>query len=215
MTGALTAETPAARRRAFAALGQADPVLAGLAESCGLPDPFFFPDGGRTTGSNFAAMTLHILGQQISTKVAFVLYDRLAAATGGTPTPDAVLRLSAGRLRELGTSRSKAEYLRSLAEHVATGELDIENMRELTDQQAVGALTHVKGVGVWTAEMFLIHQLHRADILPAGDLGIRKAVRNVYHLGETPTVDQVRQRGLAWAPYRTYATALLWRSLGG
>ena len=122
----------------------------------GMPDPFDFHDGGRTAGSNFAAMTLHILGQQISTKVAFVLYDRLSAQTSGTPTPQAVLALGADPIRALGASRAKAAYLLNLAGHVGSGALDIEDMDDLSDQQATDALTQVKGIGAWSAQMFLI-----------------------------------------------------------
>jgi DNA-3-methyladenine glycosylase II len=198
---------------AYAALAAADPVLAELIEEVGQPDPFEFTVGERVVGSNFAAMVLHILSQQISTRVAFVLYDRLVLAAGGTLTPEAVLRLGPDELRALGASRAKASYLHSLAEQVDSGALDIERMTELTDSRAVSALTAVRGIGPWSAEMFLILQLHRTDILPADDLGIRAAVRKAWALDTLPPGREVRQRGVRWAPYRTYATALLWRSL--
>jgi HhH-GPD superfamily base excision DNA repair protein len=117
---------------AYKALSAADPVLGRLTDEYGMPNPFVFHDGGRTTESNFAAMTLHILGQQISTKVAFVLYDRLTEASGGTPTTGRVLKLGPDRIRQLGTSRSKAGYLLDLANHVLTGQLDIEGIDALT-----------------------------------------------------------------------------------
>jgi len=209
MTGATLAE-------AYRALEQADPVLGRLVDTADRPDPFIFYDsydGGRTGGDNFAAMVLHILGQQISTTVAFAIYDRLTASLGGKPTPHGVLAAGTEAIRQLGASRSKASYLADLAERVASGQLDIQHMDHLTDQQAVEALIAVKGVGQWTAEMFLLHQLHRADILPAGDLGIRNAVRRAWRLETVPSIEDVRARGQAWAPYRSYASALLWRSL--
>ncbi|MET9275915.1 hypothetical protein [Kribbella sp. NPDC003557] len=200
-------------KRAYGALAQADPVLAELIAQYGTPDPFEFHDGGRTAGSNFAAMVLHILGQQISTRVAFILYDRLADVLGGTPTASSVAGLGPERVKALGTSRAKAVYLADLADRVRTGSLDIERMDHLTDEEAVEALVAVKGVGQWSAEMFLIHQLRRADILPAGDVGIRKAVAAAYRLDGVPGVDEVRERGTRWAPYRTFASALLWSYL--
>jgi len=194
-------------------LGRLDPVFQLLVEEHGTPDPFHFPDGGRTTDSNFAGMVMHILSQQIATRVALVLYDRLVEATGGTLTPEAVLALDVDQLKALGTSHSKATYVRALAEAVVSGELDIERMDAIGDDDAEAALTRIKGIGPWSADMFLIHQLHRGDILPAGDLGIRAAVRNLDSLPEVPTIEAVRARGEAWKPYRTYAAALLWRSL--
>ena len=210
----MTAAASADRAHAYAALAQADQVLGRLVTEHGMPDPFRFDDGGRTGGSNFAAMVLHVLGQQISIKVAFVLYDRLVDAVGGAPTPEGVLALGAERIKALGTSRSKAGYLIDLAEHVASGRLPIEAMEALSDQDAVAALVAVRGIGAWSAEMFLIHQLHRPDVLPAADVGIRNAVITAYGLDQAPSADQIRSRGAAWAPYRTYAAALLWHSLG-
>lgn len=201
------------RTRAYRALSEADPVIGNLVERYGKPDPFQFPDGGRTQGSNFAVMTLHIVAQQISMKVALVLYDRLVEALGGKPTPEGVLALGADRIKSLGTSRAKSTYLVDLAEHIHTGALDIENLEQFSDQRAVDALVAVKGVGQWTAEMFLIHQLRRPDVLPAGDLGIRHAIAAAYRLEVAPTIDEARARSAAWAPYRTYASAILWRSL--
>jgi len=156
---------------------------------------------------------MHIIAQQISTKVALVIFDRVAAAAGGTLTPEGILGLSVEQLRALGTSNSKAAYLRALAEAVHSGTLPIETLDSLSDQEAIDQLTAVKGIGPWSAQMFLIHQLGREDILPAGDLGIRLAVQRAYALPETPSIEDVRRRGEAWAPYRTYAAGVLWRSL--
>ncbi|MCS5735904.1 DNA-3-methyladenine glycosylase family protein [Herbiconiux daphne] len=198
---------------AYEKLAHAEPRFAELVARLGTPDPFLFPDGGRTTGSNFAGMVLHILAQQIAVRVALVLYDRLVAVIGGTPTPEAVLRLDVDQLKAIGTSHSKATYVRALAEAVSSGNLDIKRLTDLGDDEAEAALTRVKGIGPWSAEMFMIHQLRRGDILPAGDLGIRTAVRDVLSLPAVPSIDDVRRLGEAWSPYRTYAAALLWRSL--
>jgi DNA-3-methyladenine glycosylase II len=209
----MTPETRSHGDDAYRSLAHSEPRFADLIARFGTPDPFHFPDGGRTAGSNFAGMVLHILAQQIATRVALVLYDRLAAATGGTPTPGAVLGLDVDQVKAIGTSHSKATYVRALAEAVDSGQLDIEGLSDRSNAEAEEALTRVKGIGPWSAEMFLIHQLRRADILPAGDLGIRTAVRAVYGLPQVPSIDDVRRLGEAWKPYRTYAAALLWRSL--
>jgi len=195
-------------------LADVDPVLARLVDEHGHPDPFAWFGGSRTGSSHFAAMVLHIVGQQISTVVAFVVYDRIAALTGGVPTAEGIVELGADRLRECGLSRAKTTYIVDLARMQADGLVDIEDMAALDDAEAIGALTAVRGIGLWSAQMFLIHQLHRDDVLPAGDVGIRRAVRDAWGLGDMPTVHDVRQRGTAWAPHRTYAAALLWRSLG-
>jgi len=198
---------------AYTALASADPVFAELVRRIGTPDPFDFPDDGRTADSPFAGMVLHILAQQISVKVAIMLYDRLAHTVGFTPTPESLLRLDTDELRAIGTSHAKASYLLDLAERVHSGRLDFAGLSGLPDDAATAELTQVKGVGPWSAEMFLVHQLKRPDVLPAGDLGIRLAIQREYSLEEPPAIPAARQRGEAWAPYRTYAAALLWRSL--
>jgi DNA-3-methyladenine glycosylase II len=161
---------------AYAALGRTDPVMQHMLAACGTPDPFAFEDGGRTAGNNFGALVLHILGQQISTRVAFILYDRLAGAGGGQVRPDVMLRLGEAGIRELGTSQAKASYVHGLGRLVDPGEFDLDRLATLPDQQVVSALTQVQGAGAWTAQMFLIYQLRRPDVLPAGDMGIRNAI---------------------------------------
>ena len=190
-----------------------EPVFARLVEEHGRPDPCTWFGSSRTGSSNFAAMVLHIVGQQISTAVAFIVYDRIAAASGGIPTPDGIAALGVDRLRECGLSRAKAISLLELARVQSAGVIDVENMTALDDAEAIAALTAVRGIGVWTAEMFLLHQLHRRDVLPAGDVGIRRAIRTAWELEDLPTVIEVRRRGAAWAPYRSFAALLLWRSL--
>jgi len=199
--------------RQYRFLADRDPVLARLVEAYGHPDPFEWHDGGRTGSNNFAAMTLHIVGQQISAVVAFVVFDRIAATVGGIPTPDGVIALGAERLRECGLSRAKSAYVLDLARRQVSGLIDIEDMADLDDSAAIAALTAVKGIGLWSAQTFLIHQLHRSDILPAGDVPIRRAIRKAWQREDLPTVEAVQKMATAWAPYRTYAATLLWRSL--
>lgn len=167
------------------------------------------------TSSLKLAEIMHILARQISTRVALVLYDRLVAATGGTPTADTVLSLDVDQLREIGTSRSKATHVRALAEVVSSGQLDSEQLAIHTDGEAEAALIRIRGIGPWSARMFLIDQLRRGDIPPAGDLGIRVSIRNVSFRPEMPTIDGTRKLSEAWMHYQTSAAALLWRSLAG
>lgn len=191
---------------------RADPLLRRIAVCHGQPDPFCWDDGGRTGSSNFAALVLHIAGQQISTAVAFVLFDRMALAIGAIPDPLSVVSLGTARLRSFGFSRAKASYLTGLAEMQIAGDVDVEHLDHLGDEQAVSALTAVRGIGPWSAEMFLIHQLHRPDVLPAGDLGIRRSIETSWGLTALPSIDGVREQGLDWSPYRSYAAALRWAS---
>jgi DNA-3-methyladenine glycosylase II len=199
--------------RAYRELAAADPVLAGLVTAYGHPDPFAWHDGGRTGDSRFAALTLHIIGQQISAAVAFTVFDRLAAAAGGVPRPETVRDLDADRLRGIGLSRAKARYVRALAEAQASGAIDVEHLDDLGDDAVIAALTAVPGIGPWTAQTFLIHQMRRPDVLPAGDAGIRRAIRTAWALDRDPAITEVRERAEPWAPWRTYAAALLWTSL--
>jgi DNA-3-methyladenine glycosylase II len=198
---------------AYETLLARDPKLRELAATAGTPDPFAWVDGGRTGSSNFAAMVLHIVGQQISTTVAFVLFDRLRDAAGGLPDPHNISALSPDRMRSLGLSRAKAGYLLALADAERNGGLDIEHLDALADADVIARLTAVRGIGLWSAEMFLLHQLRRPDVLPAGDMGIRRAVQAMRSPADLPTIEDVRQTGLAWVPYRSYAAALLWASL--
>lgn len=201
------------RRTAYRKLAKREPIFARLITEYGRPSPFEWHDGGRTGTSQFAAMLLHIVGQQISAKAAFAIYDRITAATDGAPTPESILALGAQTLRERGLSTAKARYALALADSQVTGAFDIEHLDTTDDTTVLATLTSVPGIGVWSAETFLVHNLHRPDILPADDLGIRRAIQRQWSLEDLPPVKTVRAQGQTWAPYRTYAAALLWRSL--
>lgn len=198
---------------AYRDLAQGEPVFARLLAEYGRQDPFAWHDGGRTGSSMFAAMLLHVVGQSISAIAGFAVYDRISAVSGGIPAPDSVLALGQDALRACGLSAAKAGYVLALAEAQATGMLDVEDLDGLADAEVVAALTAVHGIGRWSAEMFLVHNLRRPDVLPAGDLGVRRAMREQWQLGRLPAVGEVRSRAAAWAPWRSYAAALLWRSL--
>lgn len=201
------------RERAYGELAGRDAVLRRLVETRGRPDPFVWEDGGRTGDDPFAALLLHIAGQQISTRVAFVLFDRIRDAVGRMPDPAGIIGLGPERLRACGLSRAKASYMLGLAGLQEDGGIDVYGLGALDDEAALASLTAVKGLGVWTSEMFLLHQLRRKDVLPSGDVGIRRAIERAWELPGIPTVRETERRGRSWAPYRSFATALLWASL--
>jgi DNA-3-methyladenine glycosylase II len=143
------------------------------------------------------------------------IYGRVLERFGGrTPTPEQILADEPEELRAAGgLSRAKVSYLRSLAEHVIAGELELERLDELPDEQVLAELVAVKGVGVWTAHMFLMFQLERPDVLPVGDLGIRRAIERAYGLDELPDPATMEKIAEPWRPHRTLACRYLWRSL--
>jgi DNA-3-methyladenine glycosylase II len=200
--------------RAYADLARRDPVLAGVLASYGPPVPFAWHDGGRTGTSQFAAMLLHVVGQRISAAAAFTVYDRIIAALGGgVPTPRSVAALGPDRLRACGLSATRARYATALAEAELAGSLDIEHLAAVPDDEVLTRLTAVPGIGRWSAQTFLIHNLARPDVLPEADQGIRQAIHQLWRLDRPPTPGQVHARGTSWAPYRSHAAELLWRSL--
>jgi DNA-3-methyladenine glycosylase II len=156
-----------------------------------------------------------IAGQQLSVKAASAIYGRLTARfEDRPPTPEEILNDDPEALRAAaGLSRAKVGYLRSLAEHALTGELELERLDELDDEQVIAELTAVKGLGLWTAQMFLMFQLERPDVLPTGDLGIRRAIERAYGLDALPDPLAMEQIAESWRPYRTLACRYLWRSL--
>ena len=137
----------------------------------------------------------------------------IALMPGGVPTADGFARVTDDELRAVGMSRQKTAYLRDLCEKISAGALDLDALDALSDEDVIGALVKVKGIGRWSAEMFLIFRLHRADVLPVGDLGIVVAVQRAYGLRKRPTPDRLRKIGEAWRPYRSVASWYLWRSL--
>src|SRR5438067_5957775 len=169
-------------------------------------------------GDAFTTLARAIVGQQISVKAAQTIWDRLVIATGGIGQPvrldpARVSRTQRRTLRRVGLSERKAEYVRDLARHFVSGKLDPATWPALDDEALIEALTDVKGIGRWTAEMFLIFHELRADVLPVDDIGLQKAIGIHYLDGARPTVEAMRQLGSGWKPYRSVATWYLWRSL--
>jgi DNA-3-methyladenine glycosylase II len=156
-----------------------------------------------------------IVGQQLSTAVARVIWGRLLDRFGGrAPTPGEILAEDPEELRAaVGLSRAKVGFLRSLAEHVLSGELELDRLANLDDATVVEELVAVKGLGTWTAHMFLMFQLERPDVMASGDLGIRRAVQRAYGLAELPSPAELERMAEPWRPHRTLACRVLWRSL--
>ena len=199
--------------RAYAALGRRDPVLRELITRVGRPDPFAW-DGSQLAGVDlFAGLALHIVGQQISIPAAQTIFGRLGDAAGARPPSAArVAGLDHTQLRGVGLSTAKGRSLHELALGIGDGSVNLEALHAVDDTEAIHALSALRGVGPWSAQMFLIHQLHRPDVLPAGDVGIRSAIHRAYRLPERPSESAVVARAADWSPYRSYAAALLWRS---
>jgi len=164
---------------------------------------------------HYGALVRSITGQQLSVLAARAIYGRLTARFGDRPpTPAEILADEPEELRAAaGLSRAKVSYLRSLAEHVISGELELERMDALSDEQVIVELTAVKGLGVWTAQMFLMFHLERPDVLPVGDLGIRRAIERAYGLDDLPDAPTIEAIAEPWRPQRTLACRYLWRSL--
>ncbi|HEU0018678.1 MAG TPA: hypothetical protein VFQ14_00165 [Thermoleophilaceae bacterium] len=162
----------------------------------------------------YGSLVRAIAGQQLSVKAARTIYDRLCGLYGGrTPTPAELIATDPDELRAVGLSRAKASYLRDLAEHVEDGELDLELLPELPDEEVIARLIQVKGLGQWTIDMFLMFHLGRPDVLPVGDLGIRKATQLAYGLRKLPDPAKLTRIAKPWQPYRTLACLYLWASL--
>ncbi len=193
-------------------LRRADPVLRRLIDERGPIDPR--EDRRRSRPDAFEAIARAIVGQQLSTKAARSIWDRVVAALDGNrPGAGAILAADPEALRGAGLSAAKVAYLRDLAERVEAGDPDLARISELSDEDVVAELTAIKGVGRWTAEMFLIFHLGRPDVVSTGDLGIRRAVQLAYGLEELPGPTDLERIAEPWRPHRTLACLYLWRSL--
>jgi DNA-3-methyladenine glycosylase II len=195
-------------------LRRADPVLARLIDDYGGALPLE-PDSRGRPADAYGALVRGITGQQLSVRAAASIWARFLERYGGvTPTPQQILADDPEELRvAAGFSHAKVRYLRSLAERIVSGELDLERLRDLPDDEVIRELTAVKGIGEWTAHMFLMFTLHRPDVLATGDLGVRNAAMRAYGLDALPTPQALTALGEPWRPYRTRACLYLWRSL--
>jgi DNA-3-methyladenine glycosylase II len=202
--------------KARAALAASDPTMAGLIDRVGKIDlaTRLRRRSEERPPDAYGALLRAIVGQQLSTKAARTIYLRVIDIFGGTtPSPEQLLEASEADLRGAGLSGRKVEYVRDLASHVIGGELELDRLDELGDEDAIEEIVAVRGLGQWTAEMFLIFHLERPDVLSGGDLGIRKAVQIEYGLEEMPAPAQVLEIGERWRPHRSLASLYLWESL--
>ena len=189
-------------------IARRDPVLGDLMRRhgrCGLMD--------SQHTDPFQALVHAIVSQQLSTKAAATIAARVDGLLGGLPTPARVGAVSDVQLRAAGLSGQKVCYVRDLAQRLEEGLLRLDALDRMSDEDVITALTSVKGIGRWTAEMFLMFRLHRPDVLPVGDLGIVKAIQRAYRLRALPTTARMLRLGEAWRPYRSVACWYLWASL--
>jgi DNA-3-methyladenine glycosylase II len=199
---------PELARKARAHLRRVDPVIARVMEQVGPYSP-----GDRTGGSHFHALIRAIVFQQLSGKAATTILNRfLALFPNDEPTPEAILALTDEQLRSVGLSRQKSGYLRDLATKIQTGALPLDHVDTLPDTELIAHLVQVKGIGRWTAQMFLMFKLGRVDVLPELDLGIQNAIKRAYRKRKVLAKDVLRI-GAKWTPYSSIACWYLWRSL--
>jgi DNA-3-methyladenine glycosylase II len=209
------ARADANRRKPSAAdraLAKADPKIGKLIEKDGPLDPK--QDRRASRPDPYEALARAICGQQLSTKAAASIWEKVLAVFGGkTPAPKQVLAADPQALRDAGLSWAKVAYFRDLAERIVDGELDLKRVVQMPDDEVIEALTAIKGVGRWTAEMFLIFHLGRPDVFSPGDLGLRNALGLAYGMAEPPSPAEAEQIAQRWSPHRTLASLYLWRSL--
>jgi len=193
-------------RKAVEHLRQSDSVLSAIIDSVG---PFRM----NYDEPAFASLAEAIVYQQLHGKAAATIFSRFMTLAGNPLTPQGVLKLNLEQMRSVGLSQQKSSYLRDLAERTHRGELDFAQLPEMPDQDVIRHLTQVKGIGVWTAHMFLMFSLRRPNILPTGDLGIQTAIRKHYRKRKMPNPAQMEKIARCWEPYRSVACWYLWRSL--
>jgi DNA-3-methyladenine glycosylase II len=193
-------------RKAIQHLKKSDPVIAGIIERIG---PCRMEFGEPT----FHSLAEAILYQQLNGRAAVTIFNRFAALAGNPVTPEGILKLTDAQMREVGLSRQKTAYLRDLAEKTQAGLMEFERMPELSDEEVIAHLTQVKGVGVWTAHMFLMFTLRRPDVLPTGDYGVQAAVKKHYKKRKWPKPAVMEKIAKPWSPYRSIACWYLWKSM--
>jgi len=194
-------------RKAIIHLKKADPVLAAIITKAG-------PYRVSYTEPVFQTLVRSIVYQQLNGKAAMTIFKRLLEAAKVTPiTPEVILKMRPQKMRAVGLSKQKTVYIRELARCTRAGDIQFERLPEMDDAAIIETLTRVKGVGVWTVQMFLMFALQRPNVLPVGDLGVRAAMKKAYGLAELPKPEEMESIAAAWHPYRSIASWYLWRSL--
>ena len=183
-----------------------DSVMNGIIQKCGKLNL-------TSSGDHFAALASSIVYQQLSGKAAETIWNRLVCEVGGRLTPETVLKLTDVQFRKAGISPQKKSYLLDLSRKFKSGEIDMRSLLAKGDEEIIETLTTVRGIGRWTAEMFLIFSLKRMDVLPVDDLGIKKAIMVNYKLRKLPSPERMRKIARNWGSYRTVAVLYLWKSL--
>ena len=193
-------------RKAVIHLKKSDPVLRAIIERVGPCRMEFGP-------AEFSSVAEAIIYQQLNGKAAVTIFERFAALAGEPLTPEGILKLTDAQLRSVGLSKQKSAYLKDLAAKTASGVLDFSCLPKLPDEEVIKHLTQVKGIGVWTAHMFLIFSLRRPNVLPTGDYGVQVAVKKHYKKRKLPKPKDMEKIARAWEPYRSVACWYMWRSL--
>jgi DNA-3-methyladenine glycosylase II len=193
-------------QKAINHLKQSDPVMRGIIERVG---PCRMEFGEPV----FHSLAEAIIYQQLNGKAAVTIFKRLTAVAGDPLAPEGIVKLTDEQMRSVGLSKQKSSYLRDMAERAIRGELNFTRLPEMTDDEVIQHLTQVKGVGVWTAHMFLMFTLKRPNVLPTGDFGVQMAIKKHYNKRKPPKPPQMEKIAKAWEPYRSIACWYLWRSL--
>jgi DNA-3-methyladenine glycosylase II len=193
-------------RKAINHLKKSDPILSAIIERVGPCRMEFGPP-------EFHSLAEAIVYQQLNGKAAVTIFRRFAALAGEPLTPEGILKLTDAQLRSVGLSKQKSSYLKDMAGRATRGELDFSRLPAMTDDEVIRHLTQVKGVGVWTAHMFLMFTLRRPDVLPTGDYGIQMAIKKHYKKRKVPKPEMMAKIAKSWEPYRSVACWYLWRSL--
>ncbi len=193
-------------RKAIHHLKKSDPVLRGIIERVGPCRMEFGPP-------EFGSLAESIVYQQLNGTAAATIFKRFATLAGEPLTPEGILKLTDEQLRSVGLSKQKSAYLKDLSAKTAAGLLDFARLPELPDEEVIKHLTQVKGIGVWTAHMFLMFTLKRPDVLPTGDYGVQTAIKKHYRKRQLPKPHVMEKIARPWAPYRSIACWYLWRSL--